>query len=96
MLTGTCPSLAFGHGARNPGGAFDTWPSVAFARRALARRSNPIVREISSELGFFGHGWPYAFAPQEWRANVMPSAYRFVAALLAMTFLPHNSNVTED
>ena len=36
MLTGTCPSLAFGHGARNPGGAFDTWPSVAFARRPKA------------------------------------------------------------
>jgi hypothetical protein len=33
----------------------------------------------------FGHGWPYTFAPQEWRANVMPAAYRFVATLLAMT-----------
>ena len=28
----------------------------------------------------FGHGWPYTFAPQEWRANVMPSAFTLLAA----------------
>jgi hypothetical protein len=35
----------------------------------------------------FGHGRPYAFAPQEWSANVMPAAYRFRASLFAMTII---------
>ena|GEM_PF-5054747 len=33
----------------------------------------------------FDHGWSYTIAPQEWRANVLPAAYRFVATLHIMT-----------
>jgi hypothetical protein len=35
----------------------------------------------------FGYGRPYAFAPQEWSANVMPAAYRFRASPFAMTII---------
>jgi len=41
----------------------------------------------SAQSWLFGYGRPYAFAPQEWRANVLPSAYRFVSSFLAMTGL---------